>query len=87
MSQYYASINRNKRSCTIKLKSGKGVKIVRQMIRESDVVVENFLPGKMDELGLGLEVMKEVNPKIIMASVSGYGPHGAGGQANHWGWL
>lgn len=80
MSLYYASINRNKRSCTINLKSKKGVEIVKQMIRESDVVVENFLPGKIDELGLGWDVVKETNPKIIMASVSGYGPTGASRQ-------
>ena len=76
MSLYYASINRNKRSCTINLKSKKGVEIVKQMIKESDVVVENFLPGKIDELGLGWDVVKELNPKVIMASVSGYGPSG-----------
>ena len=76
MSLYYASINRNKRSCTINLKSKKGIEIVKQMIKESDVVVENFLPGKIDELGLGWDVVKELNPKIIMASVSGYGPTG-----------
>jgi succinate--hydroxymethylglutarate CoA-transferase len=76
MSLYYASINRNKRSCTINLKTKKGVEIVKQMIKESDVVVENFLPGKIDELGLGWDVVKELNPRIIMASVSGYGPTG-----------
>ena len=76
MSLYYASINRNKRSCTINLKTKTGVEIVKQMIKESDVVVENFLPGKIDELGLGWDVVKELNPRIIMASVSGYGPTG-----------
>jgi succinate--hydroxymethylglutarate CoA-transferase len=76
MSLYYASINRNKRSCTINLKTRKGVEIVKQVIKESDVVVENFLPGKIDELGLGWDVVKELNPRIIMASVSGYGPTG-----------
>jgi succinate--hydroxymethylglutarate CoA-transferase len=76
MSLYYASINRNKRSCTINLKTKKGVEIVKQMIKASDVVVENFLPGKIDELGLGWDVVKELNPRIIMASVSGYGPTG-----------
>ena len=76
MSLYYASINRNKRSCTINLKSKKGVEIVKQMIKDSDVVVENFLPGKIDELGLGWDVAKELNPRVIMASVSGYGPSG-----------
>jgi succinate--hydroxymethylglutarate CoA-transferase len=76
MSLYYASINRNKRSCTVNLKSKKGVEIVKRMIRESDVVVENFLPGKIDELGLGWDIVKELNPRIIMASVSGYGPTG-----------
>jgi succinate--hydroxymethylglutarate CoA-transferase len=80
MSLYYASINRNKRSCTINLKSKQGVEIVKEMIRESDVLVENFLPGKIAELGLGWEVVKQVNPKIIMASVSGYGPAGPSAQ-------
>ena len=76
MSLYYASINRNKRSVTLNLKSGKGVEIVKELMREADVVVNNFLPGKMDEMGLGYEACKKVKADIIYASVSGYGATG-----------
>ena len=76
MSLYYASINRNKRSVTVNLKSPKGVEIVKRLMREADVVVNNFLPGKMDAMGLGYAACKGVKRDIIYASVSGYGAEG-----------
>ncbi|KIV96426.1 hypothetical protein PV10_00298 [Exophiala mesophila] len=76
MSLYFAAINRNKRSITLNLKSKQGVEIVKRLARDSDVLVNNFVPGKMDEMGLGYDQMKQENPRLIYASVSGYGADG-----------
>ena len=78
MSLYYCAVNRNKRSLTLNLKSAKGVEVVRKLVRDSDVVVNNFLPGKMEQMGLGYEACAALNPRIIYASVSGYGAAGPG---------
>ncbi|OAX82302.1 hypothetical protein ACJ72_03342 [Emergomyces africanus] len=76
ISCYFACVNRNKRSVTLNLKSEKGRKILLDLVKSSDVVVENFVPGKMDELGIGYEVLSKINPAIIHASISGYGAGG-----------
>ncbi|KKZ68498.1 hypothetical protein EMCG_05857 [[Emmonsia] crescens] len=76
ISCYFACVNRNKRSITLNLKSGKGREILLDLVKSSDVVVENFVPGKMDELGIGYEVLSKINPAIIHASISGYGAAG-----------
>ncbi len=68
--------NRNKRSFAVDLKSGEGVAAVRTLIRDADVVYENFRPGVMDRLGLGYQHCREVNPGIVYVSASGYGPDG-----------
>eukprot|EP00743_Colponemidia_sp_Colp-15_P010589 GILK01011681.1.p1 GENE.GILK01011681.1~~GILK01011681.1.p1 ORF type:complete len:374 (+),score=46.71 GILK01011681.1:132-1253(+) len=75
-SSYFMSINRNKRSCTVNLKSPKGVDLIKGFAAKSDVVIENFVPGKADELGIGYAAIKAVNPSIIYASVSGFGATG-----------
>lgn len=76
MSNYFASVNRNKRSITLDLKKPKGRDILLRLAKQADVVVENFKPGTMDRLGLGYDKLKEVNPAIIYATISGYGPGG-----------
>lgn len=76
MSLYFAAVNRNKRSITLDLKSKKGVEVVKALARQSDVLVNNFLPGKMDQLGLGYDNLRKDNVKLIYASVSGYGASG-----------
>ncbi|EXJ95615.1 hypothetical protein A1O1_00737 [Capronia coronata CBS 617.96] len=77
MSLYFAAVNRNKRSVTVDLKTRKGVEVVKALASRSDVVVNNFLPGKMDELGLGYDALKSGNDRgLIYASVSGYGATG-----------
>lgn len=76
MSLYFAAINRNKRSVTINLKTPEGVEIVKALARQSDVVVNNFVPGKMEQLGLSYEELRQQNPRLIYASVSGYGASG-----------
>ncbi|MDA9446190.1 CaiB/BaiF CoA transferase family protein [Bradyrhizobium sp. CCBAU 21360] len=68
--------NRNKRSLTLDLKKPEAVVIARQLIAKSDVIAENFRPGVLDKLGLGYEDAKKINPQIIYAAASGYGPDG-----------
>ena len=75
-SAYFMSLNRNKRSMTLNLKSAKGKEIFLDMIREVDVIVENFRPGTMERLGLGYEVLKKENPGLIYAAASGFGHTG-----------
>ncbi|MBN1936876.1 MAG: CoA transferase [Anaerolineae bacterium] len=72
-SGYFASINRNKRSLAVDLKTPEGKEILRDLIRVSDVVLENFRPGAMIRLGFGYEAMQAINPKIIYASICGFG--------------
>ena len=76
MSNYFAAINRNKRSICLDLKQEKGRDVLFRLVKDSDVVVDNFRPGTMEKLGIGYDVLKEVNPRIIHASVSGYGAAG-----------
>ena len=75
-SAYFMSINRNKKSITLNLKEPAAVEIIKRMIPKMDVVVENFRPGVMEKLGLGYEVLKELNPGLIYASSSGFGHTG-----------
>lgn len=75
-SAYFMSLNRNKRSITLNLKSEKGRQILLDMVKEVDVIVENFRPGTMEKLGLGYEDLIKINPKLIYAASSGYGHTG-----------
>ncbi|HDN80431.1 MAG: hypothetical protein DRI61_11135 [Chloroflexi bacterium] len=75
-SAYYLSINRNKKSITLNLKSEKGREILRKLIEKGDVLVENFLPGTMERWGLSYEEVSEINPRIIYCSITGYGQYG-----------
>lgn len=75
-SGYYASINRNKESLTLDLTSSKGVNIVKALVEQSDIVLENFKYGTLDKLGLGYSVMKTWNPGLIFASLTGFGQSG-----------
>jgi len=75
-SAYFLAINRNKKSITLNLKTEKGKKIFFQLAGEADVLIEDFRPGVMEELGLGYEAVRDVNPRIIYCSVSGFGQTG-----------
>ena len=75
-SVYFASINRNKRSITLNLKAPEAKELFKKMVREADVVIENYRPGVMDKLGLGYDVLKEINDQLIYAEVSGFGSYG-----------
>ena len=75
-SAYFMSLNRNKRSITLNLKHEKGKAILKRLVKEVDVIIENFRPGTMEKLGLGYDVLKQINPKVIYAASSGYGHSG-----------
>lgn len=72
----FCSLNRNKRSLAISLKEEENRELVYELIRGADVVVSNFRAGVMDRMGFGYEKCRELNPRIIFASGSGYGPAG-----------
>jgi CoA:oxalate CoA-transferase len=73
---YFLSISRNKKSMTINLKHPKGIEIIKELTKKSDIVIENFRPGVMDRLGLGYDSLSEVNPQIVYTSISGFGHTG-----------
>ena len=75
-STYFALLNRGKKSVTVNLKSPEGIALVRDLARQSDVLVENFRPGVMDRLGLGATAMQAENPRLIVASITGFGQNG-----------
>ncbi|HDD1124968.1 TPA: CoA transferase [Escherichia coli] len=75
-SAYFMNLNRNKRGMTLNLKSEEGRQIFLDLVRDSDVVLENYRPGVMEKLGLGYEDLRKVNPAIIYGAVSGFGHTG-----------
>jgi crotonobetainyl-CoA:carnitine CoA-transferase CaiB-like acyl-CoA transferase len=75
-SGYFNQWNQGKKSILLNLSKPEGIAIAKQLVAKSDVVVENFATGVMDQLGLSYEVLKQVKPDIIMASISGYGHTG-----------
>ena len=79
-SSVFEIFNRNKRSIQIDLKQEQGQKILKELVKDADVFLENFRPGVFDRLGIGYEDLCKVNPKIIYGSTSGYGFKGVEGQ-------
>lgn len=75
-SVYYMNFNRSKQGCTLNLKAPEGKEIFKEMVKKADVVIENYRPGTMEKLGLGYDVLKEINPAIVYGSVSGFGHSG-----------
>ncbi|XP_017780383.1 PREDICTED: succinate--hydroxymethylglutarate CoA-transferase [Nicrophorus vespilloides] len=73
---YFISANRNKKSMCVNIQTEKGREILYNLAQHSDVLVENYVPGKLDQLKLGYEHFKEVAPQLIYCSISGYGPDG-----------
>ena len=73
-SLYFTMLNSNKRSITLNPKNKEGAKIFTKLIEECDVMVENFAPGALDRMGFSWERIQEINPKMIYASVKGFGP-------------
>lgn len=72
----FLALNRNKQSIAVDLKTETGLEVVRRLVKVSDVVYQNFRPGVMDRLGLGYAACAALNPSIVYASASGYGPDG-----------
>ncbi|OYT15565.1 MAG: hypothetical protein B7C24_12435 [Bacteroidetes bacterium 4572_77] len=68
--------NANKKSITLNLKEEKAIEIFKKLVETADVLVENFRPGVMNRLGIGYEVLKEINPKLVYCAISGYGQTG-----------
>jgi formyl-CoA transferase len=75
-SAYFLCVNRNKKSITIDLKLDDGTALVRRLAEKADVLIENFLPGTMERFGLGEESLRAANPKLIYASLTGFGADG-----------
>lgn len=73
---YFFSINRNKKSVTLDLKHPEGKAILKRLAARGDILVENFKPGTMEDLGLGYETLRAVNPRLIYCAISGFGATG-----------
>ncbi|XP_065439904.1 succinate--hydroxymethylglutarate CoA-transferase isoform X4 [Chrysemys picta bellii] len=73
---YFLSVNRNKKSIAVNMKNPKGAKMIRELAAVSDVFVENYVPGKLAEMGLGYEDINKIAPHIVYCSITGYGQTG-----------
>lgn len=73
-SLYFTMLNHNKRSVTLDTKNAKGKEVLERLIKQCDIMVENFAPGALDRMGFTWERIQELNPKMILASVKGFGP-------------
>ena len=84
ISTYFLSCNRNKESLTLDLKSDDGRDVLTRLVRHSDVLIENFRPGVLDRLGFTVERLHELNPRLVVLSISGFGHDGPqGGRAGY----
>lgn len=79
-SAYFTMFNRGKRSITLNLKTPEGQKVARELAATADVLTENFLPGRMEKLGLGPKQLREINPKLVYVSSTGFGQDGPDAQ-------
>ena len=75
-SLFFLLFNANKRSLTLNLKTGRGKELFKELIAKSDVLLENFGPGALDRLGLGWDVLSKLNPRLIYATIKGFGTYG-----------
>ncbi|MCX6509709.1 MAG: CoA transferase [Actinobacteria bacterium] len=76
MSAFYLACNRGKRCIALDLSTAEGQEIAVQLAADADVILQNFRPGVIDRLGLGYEAIRKINPDVVYASISGYGPVG-----------
>jgi len=76
VSASHAYLNRNKRSLALDLKQPEALDVIKQLLQDYDIVLEQFRPGVMERLGLGYEALKAINPKLIYVSITGYGQTG-----------
>jgi len=75
-SLFFLLFNANKKSLTLNLKTGRGKELFRQLLAKSDVLLENFGPGALERLGFGWEALHKINPRLIYASIKGFGTYG-----------
>jgi formyl-CoA transferase len=75
-SLFFLLFNANKRSLTLNLKTEEGKRLFKEVVGQSDVLLENFGPGAMERLGLGWEVLRDLNPRLIYATIKGFGSYG-----------
>lgn len=75
-SAYFINLNRNKRGMTLNLKSEKGKEVFRKLVKDADILIENYRPGVMDKLGLGYEELRKINPGLVYGAISGFGQYG-----------
>ena len=73
---YFKMVNRNKKSVTADLRTPLGVEIVKRLVKNADVIVENYRPGTIEKWGLGYDVLSAINPRIVLLRISGYGQNG-----------
>ena len=83
-SQYFHTHHRGKRSIAVDLRSDEGRGLIHELVQRVDVVTENFKPGVMQRLGLGWEELRRLNPGLVYASASGFGPEGPRANATSW---
>ncbi|MCI8809718.1 MAG: CoA transferase [Oscillibacter sp.] len=76
VSVFFLLANRNMRSAAINLKAPEGREVIEKLVKDYDIVIENFRPGVLDKLGFGYEALKEINPRVIYCSLSGFGSSG-----------
>ena len=75
-SAYFVNLNRNKKSLILDLKKQGAKDILTSLLKKADVLLENFKPGTMEKLGFGYEEVKKINPRLVYASISGFGQYG-----------
>jgi crotonobetainyl-CoA:carnitine CoA-transferase CaiB-like acyl-CoA transferase len=76
LSSMFVNINRSKRSLTLNLKDPEGIGVLKQLVATADVLVQNFRPGVVERLGIGYDDLREVNPRLVYLSISGFGEKG-----------
>lgn len=70
-SAYFLGVNRNKKSVTVNIRSDEGRQLLQDLVQKVDVLVENYIPGKLDTMGLGYKELSELNPRLIYTSITG----------------
>jgi len=70
-SAYFLSVNRNKKSITVNIRSEEGRQVIYELVKKADVFVENYVPGKLDKMGLGYKDLSALNPRLVYASITG----------------
>lgn len=75
-STYFQAVNRNKASITVNFSDPEGAELIRRMVREADVLIENYRPGTLAKYGLGYEDLRTINPRLVYCSISGFGQDG-----------